>query len=229
MNRLILEDKYGRAQTLESPTLMFDLSDFIAKWKRLSGSGGFYGGDRDKWNEWKQYVRSNGSVGKLHDLMERYGVCNCRVLYNAIELERGEIMGIAHGEYLANMFEQKFQSPITARLEVDENGKKWSPGNDMRLPLISSDISDEVLSLLPMKDEDERTEWINKAITKAAVNEEWESLPFSQFYVEDLEKLNSLSRDVSEQVKAGKIQSIEDLKRYLLEIWIKANGPKIFI
>lgn len=229
MNKLILENKYGQTLTLESPTLMFDLSDFIDKWNRLSGGGRYYHGGSDKWSEWQQYVRSCGSVGKLHNLMKHYGIHNCRLLYNAIELRKGETMGIAHGEYIVNLFEQKFQSPITARLVLDENGDKWSPSNDLRLPLVSENICREVLNLLPMEDEDERTEWINKAITIAAVDNEWESLPFRQFCDDELEKINNLSQEVSEQVKAAQICSWKDLKHYLLQVWIKRKGPKILM
>lgn len=138
-------------------------------------------------------------------------------------------MGIAHGEYIVNLFEQKFQSPINARLELDENGDKWLPGNDLRLQLISEDICGEVLRLLPMVDEDERTEWINKAITISAVDKEWESLPFIQFYDDEIEKINNLSREISYQVKTAQICSWEDLKHYLLQKWIRRKGPKILM
>lgn len=191
--------------------------------------GGFYNDGSDKRSEWQQYVRSCGGVGKLKDLMKQYGIHNCRLLYNSIELGKGELMGIAHGEYIVNLFEQKFQSPINARLELDENGDKWLPGNDLRLQLISEDICGEVLRLLPMVDEDERTEWINKAITISAVDKEWESLPFIQFYDDEIEKINNLSREISYQVKTAQICSWEDLKHYLLQKWIRRKGPKILM
>ena len=219
----------GRSEVLESRNVLFNLSDFIEKWARLEGRSRFYNNVRDKWSEWRLYVRSSGAVAKLFSLMKRYGVRNHRLLYNFMELDSGEMMGVAHGEYLQNLFDQKFKSPIKVRLELDEAGESWSPRDGLSLPLISDNINEEALHLLPMEDEDEKREWINKAISLAAVGREWESLPFRQFYDDDVAKIDEVSEMISDKVKTGVISSFDTLKSALLKIWIERKAPKILL
>lgn len=229
MNKLIIEDEMGRSEVLESRNVLFNLSDFIEKWARLEGRSRFYNNTRDKWGEWRHYVGSSGAVAKLFSLMKKYGVRNHRLLYNFMELDSGEMMGVAHGEYLQNLFDQKFKSPIKVRLELDEAGESWIPRNGLTLPLISDKVSKDVLRLLPMEDEDEKREWINKAISVAAVGREWESLPFRQFYDDDVTKIDEVSSMISEGVKTGEISSFDTLKSVLLKIWIERKAPKILL
>ena len=59
MNKLIIEDEMGRSEVLESRNVLFNLSDFIEKWARLEGKSRFYNNVRDKWGEWRHYVRSS--------------------------------------------------------------------------------------------------------------------------------------------------------------------------
>ncbi len=217
----------GHTEVLESRTLLFDLSDFIDKWSRLSGRGRFFNGVREKWDEWKRYVRSNGAVGKLFELMKRYGIRDHRQLYNTVEMNSGEILGTVHGEYIKNFFDQQYKSPIQVRIEIDEEGEKWVPRDGLQLPLISNNISAEVLQLLPMEDEDERREWINKAISVAVTNQEWESLPFRQFYDDDIEKIDIESQRLSVDVRDGNIRNFDSIKKYLLNLWINRKAPKI--
>lgn len=231
MNIYKIKPLFGQEVELKSQSPLFNLDEFLTNYNRLKNQGVMSIDRRRIFSMWRNYIHSNGFLGELEGLYRKYKVMNWRPFYQVIEFEDGSFSGFVHYKLLEGYaFQHQFDSRIEIELKVslDKEGKQWKPTMFTEAEPVVGNIKEEVLNLLPFKNQDEKIVWFNRAITIALDYMEWVSVPCNPYSEEEEKELVKYIRKINKLVKDKEIVDFNGLKEYLKRVWVERRVPKIF-